>query len=223
MRLFGAVHQRQQIVQASTTLQSVRDCGRKPRPGAQLEVDEVFDGLKWHKVLRNSIACRKAWICPRCQARECFRRSEEVMEVVQHRRDARVWTGIVTVGHAADDSLASSLDHIMSVWSDYAGSNCENTLYASRFIEVTWSERGGWHPHIHALIVSQGQAVPAWWDTMQRANAARALRMGRTHDIRANAAQPWRSDADGLSYFARHNTVRLLILGSSIRYRVPVN
>lgn len=109
--------------------------------------------------------CSSIWACPNCSAVIRAGRAAEIEEAVTaHQKTGGsvvFFTG--TVRHHAGDRLEDSLGYVLDSWSRLRrnkGWRLMKKKYAIahyiRAIEVTRSEKNGWHPHCHALLFLDG-------------------------------------------------------------------
>lgn len=109
--------------------------------------------------------CSSIWACPNCSAVIRAGRAAEIEEAVTaHQKTGGsvvFFTG--TVRHHAGDRLEDSLGYVLDSWSRLRrnkGWRLMKKKYAIahyiRAIEVTRSEKNGWHPHCHSLLFLDG-------------------------------------------------------------------
>lgn len=109
--------------------------------------------------------CSSIWACPQCSATIRAGRAAEIEEAVTaHQKTGGAvvfFTG--TVRHHAGDALTDTLGQVLDSWSRLRrnkGWRLMKKKYAIahyiRAIEVTRSEKNGWHPHCHALLFLDG-------------------------------------------------------------------
>lgn len=105
--------------------------------------------------------CNSIWACPCCGAVIRSERAKEIQQAVAaHQKTGGqllFFTG--TLRHHAGDSLNETLDAILKAWSKLI----QNTPWKKkkerfgingyiRSVEITYSEKNGWHPHVHVLL-----------------------------------------------------------------------
>ena len=109
--------------------------------------------------------CSSIWACPHCSATIRAGRAAEIEEAVTaHQKTGGAvvfFTG--TVRHHQGDKLEDTLGQVLDSWSRLRrnkGWRLMKKKYAIahyiRAIEVTRSEKNGWHPHCHALLFLDG-------------------------------------------------------------------
>lgn len=114
--------------------------------------------------------CGSVGACPSCASTIRGRRAVDIEAAVEaaHAVGLQVWFLTLTVPHTADDELGDTLDRVRSYWRRMRESRGTRRLWDSmgvegfvRAFEVTWSERNGWHPHLHVLLFTRSmQPVP---------------------------------------------------------------
>ena len=109
--------------------------------------------------------CSSIWACPHCSATIRAGRAAEIEEAVTAHQatggSVVFFTG--TVRHHQGDKLEDTLGQVLDSWSRLRrnkGWRLMKKKYAIahyiRAIEVTRSEKNGWHPHCHALLFLEG-------------------------------------------------------------------
>lgn len=157
----------------------VRDCGRRAiAPTATLEVRQKQSGEReaWFAgVLR----CGRQHSCPVCGARRAAQRAQELTDVQRadsglaltltlpsEKRGPRevsigagTWRMVtLTLRHRSGAALAPMLVQLFDAWRATRATRAVREVFAARVsasaraLEVTWSERNGWHPHIHLML-----------------------------------------------------------------------
>ncbi len=138
-------------------------CSRRP-----IDADsgiDVFRSVE-HKSARfgNVQTCGSVWACPVCAAIVSeLRRSELSRALVAAR--ARGWRVVMTtrtVSHYACDSMQQVLSLVKEAMNRATSGRAAvrlkskyNVVGSVRSLEVTWG-RNGWHPHIHELLILDG-------------------------------------------------------------------
>ncbi len=130
----------------------------------------LFPSVEVHKSdstgkahFENLIVCDRVWGCPICAAKISeFRR--QVLTRALAKTDYQTILTTFTLSHHFDDSLVVLLDSILKAyrglksgrfWQDLKKDF--NWLGDIRGLEVTYSARNGWHPHIHVLMVFENE------------------------------------------------------------------
>lgn len=140
-------------------------CGRAARGDAVfIDVSERADGTR-HASARGLVSCSSVWCCPVCSAHIRAERAGELAEGVSNfRADGGTLLFLtLTVQHQRGDALADLLDAIYAAWRKVQQSSGWRTrrerlaiLGFVRALEVTFSKRAGWHPHVHLLLFVGG-------------------------------------------------------------------
>lgn len=111
-------------------------------------------------------SCGRASVCPTCAAKVGAHRSGEITQVVQHYadRDCTVFMLTLTMRHNRSQSLAELWAALSAGWKAATNGRKwrkERDEYGIdgyvRATETTWSEKNGWHLHIHSLICFEGE------------------------------------------------------------------
>lgn len=106
--------------------------------------------------------CASAWSCPVCAPVIRHNRAREIDEgLATHFADggsALMLT--LTIRHTSKDSLASLLEALTDAWRRvqrrvfWKQARDSGITGQIRTLEITWSERNGWHPHLHLLLLT---------------------------------------------------------------------
>ena len=108
------------------------------------------------------MSCGSVWTCPHCAARICSTRRTELDKVLSWSRDQghSMYHVTYTLPHTKRDRLALTLNHLQVIRSKlFAGrwakdfKNDHGFVGSVRVLEVTYSEKNGWHPHYHEIII----------------------------------------------------------------------
>lgn len=169
-----------------TTLDRFAACGRHRVPGAEgVTVRLSHDGVASYG---NVQTCGLIWACPVCSAKIRQERADRV-EVAGRRhvdQGGGLAFGTLTVPHDFGDDLAATLGIVREAWRRTRQNSAVRRLWKRlglrgfvRALEITWSPRNGWHPHVHVL-----------WFTAAPLTAAQLLEVGDVvHAAWAAAAQ----------------------------------
>lgn len=140
-------------------------CGRAARGDAVfIDVSTRADGSK-HAAARGLVSCSSVWCCPVCSAHIRAERAAELEDgVAQFREDGGSLLFLtLTLQHARGDDLADLLAALYSSWRRVQQSSGWRTRRERlglvgfvRSLEVTYSNRAGWHPHVHVLLFVGG-------------------------------------------------------------------
>lgn len=110
--------------------------------------------------------CASPWACPVCAPTIGERRARELDQAIA------AWTAMggvalfvtATMRHKFGDDLGQLLDLVQKAWSRTWRWKVRPSWYGgqARAVEVVWSARNGWHPHVHAVIfVESGHDLEA--------------------------------------------------------------
>lgn len=138
--------------------------GRKPIPGedpddahATLAVDH--DARRAD--IRGLLRCASPWACPVCAPKVAAARARVLAPQVSARLSAG-WTAhlvTLTVRHGRHDALRTLLAGLGKAWSRLTSGRWWDSYRRQgapefvRGLDLTWSDRHGWHPHVHALVL----------------------------------------------------------------------
>ena len=115
------------------------------------------------------VRCGSVHACPVCSARICKERADELVRTIEsHRRQGCfVYLLTLTTPHERRDELAGLHLGITKGWrAVWSGSVAKRASKAigvegyARATEVTFGERSGWHPHLHAVFVLRYELAP---------------------------------------------------------------
>lgn len=168
----------------------VRDCGRRtitPAPTLEVRQSKAGERQAWFAgVLR----CGRQHSCPVCGARRAAQRAQELTDLQRADlgtamtltleseergpREVQIGAGAwrmvtLTLRHRTGESLAALIQRLFDAWRSTRATRSVRELFeahvtaSARALEVTWSERAGWHPHIHLMI-----RTTAWSDDEKR-------------------------------------------------------
>ena len=109
--------------------------------------------------------CGSVWACPVCAAKVTERRRQELGAAIQawEAQGGCVLMATYTLRHRAEDTLAWLLAGLLAARkrlrtgrAAQAFDRRYGVVGSVRALEVTWSERNGWHPHVHELLFVEG-------------------------------------------------------------------
>lgn len=136
--------------------------GRRPIPGedpADASASLVTDGTRAD--IRGTTRCASPWACPVCAPRVAAARARVLAPQVQARMDAgwSAWLVTLTVRHGRRDDLGVLLGGLGKAWSRLTSGRWWDTFRRPgapeyvRGLDLTWSDRHGWHPHVHVVLL----------------------------------------------------------------------
>jgi len=127
--------------------------------------------------------CGSVWHCPVCAAKISERRRDELAALVKAHIAAggSVWMTTYTVQHKKCTDLAGLVDNFLAARRKMRQGRRGVALRRDfqivgtvSVLEVTYSDRNGWHPHVHELVFSSDPSMspdaydkaarPAWQD-----------------------------------------------------------
>jgi hypothetical protein len=131
--------------------------------------------------------CGCLWTCPPCALATSEVRRAELLAGMAHWHQAggRVWLLTLTVSHSIADPLTDierGLARAMvsfksgAAWRELSGQmRREGSV---RSVEVTYSDRNGWHPHSHELVFARNEPEPRLLDAARAAWALIICKLG---------------------------------------------
>jgi hypothetical protein len=114
--------------------------------------------------------CGSVWVCPVCSPKIAATRSAEVMNTIRawQNRQGSVVLVTLTLSHGRHHSLAETWDALGKGWASVRNGKPWKADVAEfgiegycRVVEVTHSQRNGWHPHAHVLLFVTGTPTDA--------------------------------------------------------------
>jgi hypothetical protein len=111
--------------------------------------------------------CGRVWLCPVCAAKIRARRGDEIAEAVGRHLAAGggAYFATATLPHDQGDALSRSLDVLTRAWrslmSGRAGQEDKKrfgVIGNIKAVEITHG-RNGWHPHIHAVMLTSAETT----------------------------------------------------------------
>lgn len=159
--------------------------------------------------------CDSPWLCPTCAPRRAAQRAEKVTEVFKaaEAKRGRIVFVTLTVKHGKKDSLADLKSLVMTACRK-ARQGKPWALAVERFKiagtlvgpEVTWSEKHGWHFHLHVALVvltnNDELAHDAGEWLMERYRSYISAAGGRTSRQAQDVTVVWREE-DLAEYLAK--------------------
>jgi hypothetical protein len=127
--------------------------------------------------------CASVWACPICAGSITERRRDELAKIVKKHIEAggSVYMTTYTVSHKRYDDLGDLVGHFLAARRKMRqGRNGQalrkkfNIVGTVSVLEVTWSERNGWHPHVHELVFCGGELDAEGYEAFARSAWRRA-------------------------------------------------
>ncbi len=155
-----------------------RGRGRPPARGVEVwrkvgERKAFYGGL---------VTCGSVFVCPPCAAKIAERRRGELEEAITNHRAAGggVLIAAFTFSHGRADILALILGAMLAAFEGFKSGRAWVALVEGwglvgdvRVVEVTWSWRNGWHPHLHVLWFTRCPLEPEDVASLQEDFSAR--------------------------------------------------
>jgi hypothetical protein len=164
-----------------TALPRVSACGRvSVIEGGEvlLKVSTVADGTR-RAGFGGLSTCGSVWACPVCSAKVAAERIQEVESLLAWNaaRGGSVALATFTVSHNAGHGFKSLREALRVGWKHIADSGTWKRTRKEigmdgyvKAIDVTHTNTGGWHPHIHVLMAFDGpvsqEMVSDWADEL---------------------------------------------------------
>lgn len=149
---------------------SIRYCLRRLIPDAeQVEVWRHDETGRAH--YKNLCVCGSVWTCAPCSSKISERRRVELKQALDQAEQYSFSMVTFTLSHHKKDKLAPLVDDLLASYRRMTSGKAYQE-FAERSgivgnikaLEVTYSDRNGFHPHLHVLIVSQrGAKVDRRW------------------------------------------------------------
>ena len=122
----------------------------------------VHDKTHGKAYVRNVHQCNNAWACPVCSEKNSREREQEILELESYcsKNGYFMAMATLTVRHTRKDKLAVLIENmLLSVRAFWSGSWAtkfkKNWGFVGhvRALEVTYSDKNGFHPHLHYLLI----------------------------------------------------------------------
>lgn len=159
-----------------------RRCGRTGgylTPGINRRPTLDGRGTGWRASLAGVETCGSIWVCPPCSAKIRYRRGQALDAVLRTHLEGGGGALFLTLTarHSHGMALAELLNAILEAWRTRIVAGAQwvkdqeifDIIGWVRSVEVTWSFNAGWHPHLHAVLLT-GRELS---DTDREALAAR--------------------------------------------------
>lgn len=164
---------------------------------------EVWRHLKTDKSFYNGLlVCGSVWNCPVCAAKISERRRTELKTAFDSWKEEGGKLGFLTLtfSHKKTDVLKDTIKKFTSATSRFASGKRYNKIRDKmgligriRTFEITWSERNGWHPHIHLALfykhdVNLKQIQAEMYQLWETACNAHGLTSSETYGLKLEEA-----------------------------------
>lgn len=137
-----------------------------PENGKYEEV-KVWKHLQTQKAFYSGlVVCGSVWTCPVCAAKISERRRIELKHAfdTHHKNDGKIALLTLTFRHSRDDDLKEIMERFIQATSRFKSGKRFNNLRKKmgmigsvRDFEITWSERNGFHPHVHYALFYENE------------------------------------------------------------------
>lgn len=150
------------LLRQVTQVQRCKGCGFEPIAGGIVIKKTTDKGGRTSAGFGGLETCGRIWLCPVCAAKIRVRRGDEVAEGVgRHISDeGDAWFVTATMPHEHGDALKDSFDALTKAWRYVTSGRAHQRekddygiIGTIKAIEVTHGQNG-WHPHIHAVILT---------------------------------------------------------------------
>lgn len=136
----------------------VRNCLRS--------INGNYVGVHQHNVTKRAFysglqICGSVWTCPICASKISERRRKELKQAFEFHKEAGGYIAMLTLTfkHKRADSLDKILEKFSEAMKRFFAGRAFNHIRKEmsligriRVLEVTWSEKNGFHPHAHIAI-----------------------------------------------------------------------
>jgi len=176
-----------------------------PTPAAERQSGEMFRGVDIHHTTRedgttrarygNLITCGSVWACPICSERVAAQRASDMESALQRHRAAGGRLMFLTLTHHHErgtklsDQLKQQSEALKLMQRDWTYRELcrkNGVLGMVRGLEMTHSDRNGWHAHVHFLVFIAGTEEQA----EQHAEILRGIDAQCAERIRAQGKTP---------------------------------
>jgi len=158
-------------------------CLRRPTvENVQMLHDPNHDCYRYGALM----TCGSVWNCPLCGAKITERRREEMSTATRVLDDAEtvMCMQTYTFSHKRFDNLSASLQSFLAArkrvkegWTYQKMKKKHGIIGTISALEVTWSPRNGWHPHMHELIIFEKGVDLAAYEADARGKWTNALKL----------------------------------------------
>lgn len=116
----------------------------------------IFSYGRDRKSLAHANFCKDA-LCPMCAWRKSIKMRENLSSIYDHLEAQGYYFLHLTLTIENPPKLEGSIDFLKNCFRRLSRSKWWKSKFDGYFyrIEITWSEKGGWHPHIHCLVATR--------------------------------------------------------------------
>lgn len=112
---------------------------------------------------KNLVVCGRVWSCPNCAHRIQQKRREEVALAFDYAEKNGLFVSMVTLtfSHSKNDSLSTNMENMAKATKSFNQQINKKFkknigfVGSIRALEVTYSDKNGWHPHNHIVYISE--------------------------------------------------------------------
>lgn len=149
---------------------SIRYCLRRLIPDAE-QVEVWKHDETGHAHYKNLCVCGGVWTCAPCSSKISERRRVELKQALDQAADYSFSMVTFTLSHKRGDKLDSLVDDLLTSYRRLTSGRDYQTFTQSagivgsiKSLEVTYSDRNGFHPHLHVLLVTRrGARINKSW------------------------------------------------------------
>jgi len=140
----------------------LHSCRRFIIPGKE-KVDVLYSEKLARAHYGNLMVCGSIWVCPICAARIMTRKREEIAKGIDTFLElgGSVFMAAFTLQHDREERLKDVKGSLLKATGEFTGGRQYQKIKKEfgiigniSALEVTWSDRAGWHPHKHYLFFS---------------------------------------------------------------------
>jgi len=175
-----------------TKYHAIKSCCHYGIPDKDVEIWRNSSTAQTH--YRNVQTCKDVWVCAVCSSRITERRAHEIEDAF---KGSEYQTCMVTytMRHSLANSLSDTISILQKAIRDFKSGRWYQDLKEQwgivgtiKSLEVPYSLKSGWHPHIHELLALRLKSVltDQQADHLKEIMAARWLKMLKKHGGSAN-------------------------------------
>jgi hypothetical protein len=126
--------------------------------------DPDGDGEHTSAYISNIQTCRSSWGCPVCAAKIRQKRAKQIAKAAARHLEEGGGLEFVmlTMPHDLGDGLDGLLDALKAGWNGITKGYARQKDWEEfgidhyvRSLDLTWSDRNGWHPHYHVVLFTE--------------------------------------------------------------------
>lgn len=135
--------------------------------------------------------CGLVWACPVCAAKIAERRRAELIEAMDKHKatGGAAWLMTLTVPHTREEKAFTLTEKLLKAYRAFGqGKNAwtgilPGVVGSVRALEVTHGQANGWHPHLHVLVLLDGDADPKEYEEKMLSQWAKVTKRHGLADV----------------------------------------